>query len=58
MVRLRQENLTEKGQTGPGQDAPPGCSPYQGAMRVCKPAARLPSLPRGPTQSAFSNAEA
>ncbi len=47
-----------KGQTGPGQDAAPGCSPYQGAMSVCKLAATLPSLPRGPTQSALSNAEA
>jgi len=56
IVRHRQEN--RKGQTGPGQDAPPCCSQYRGAMSVYKPAARLPSLPRGPTQSAFSIAEA
>ncbi len=47
-----------KGHTRLGQDAPPGCSPYQGAMSVCKPAVRLPNLPRGPNHSAFSNAEA
>jgi len=55
-----QENLTGKG--GQGQAKMPQLAAahmgyaYQGAKSVCKPAASLPSLPRGPTQSAVSNA--